>query len=91
MTIADLRALHSVLEREDALMAGLIIMEPLGDRKMQNFQKLMAEAGDLQVERTARPYPRMQILSVPEILEGKRFDTPTPMGRALHPQKQLAI
>ena len=91
VTIADLRALHSVLEREEAVMAGLIVMEPLGDRKMQNFQKLMAEAGDLEVARTARPYPRMQILSVPEILEGKRFDTPTPMGRALHPQKQLAI
>ena len=91
VTIADLRALHSVLEREEAVMAGLIVMEPLGDRKMQNFQKLMSEAGDLEVARTARPYPRMQILSVPEILEGKRFDTHTPMGRALHPQKQLAI
>ena len=55
VTIADLRALHSVLEREEALLAGLIIMEPLGDRKMQNFQKLMSEAGDLEVKRAARP------------------------------------
>ena len=72
-------------------MAGLIVMEPLGARKMQNFQKLMAEAGDLEVAQTARPYPRMQILSVPEIIEGKLFDTPTPMGRAQSPQKPLEL
>ena len=91
VTIADLRALHSVLEREDAMMAGLIIMDPLGDVKMRNFQRLMAEAGDLEVEGSARPYPRMQILSVPEILEGKRFDTPTVMGKAQHPQGNLRL
>ena len=79
VNITDLRALHSVLEREEALMAGLIVMAPLGDRKMQNFQKLMAEAGDLTVLR--KPYPRMQIISVPEILRGIRFDTPSPLGR----------
>ena len=79
VTIADLRALHSVLEREEAVMAGLIVMEPLGDRKRQNFQRLMSEAGDLDVH--GRPYPRMQILSVPETLEGKRFNTPWVMGR----------
>jgi len=45
VTIADLRALHSVLERE----AGLIVMEPLGERKLSNFKKLIAEAGDLDV------------------------------------------
>ena len=91
VTIADLRALHSVLEREESLMAGLIIMEPLGDRKMNNFQKLAAEAGDLDVPGSARLYPRIQILSVPEILEGTRFHTPTPMGRSESPQKQIQL
>ena len=91
VTIADLRALHSVLEREEAVMAGLIVMEPLGERKMQNFQKLINEAGDLDVQHSARAYPCIQILSVPEILEGKRFDTPTPMGKAQSPQKQIEL
>ena len=91
VTIADLRALHSVLKREEATMAGLIVMAPLGDRKMANFQKLMAEAGDMEVEGSAHPYPKMQILSVPEILDGKRFDTPTPMGRAQSPQTRMAL
>ncbi|MDE0411082.1 MAG: site-specific DNA-methyltransferase [Gammaproteobacteria bacterium] len=79
VTIADLRALHSVLEREEALMAGLIIMQPLGTQKMRNFNKLMAEAGDLDVMGIL--YPRMQILTVPDIFEGRRFDTPGAVGR----------
>ena len=79
VTIADFRALHSVLEREEAHMAGLIVMEPLPERKRQNFGRIIAEAGDLEINR--RPYPRMQIISVAEILDGKRFDTPWPMGR----------
>ncbi len=87
VTIADLRALHSVLEREEAQMAGLITMEPLPDRKRQNFGKLMAEAGEVEVHH--RPYSRMQILSVPEILEGKRFDTPWPMGRQSTVRRKL--
>lgn len=91
VTIADLRALHSVLEREEAMMAGLIVMQPLGDVKLRNFHKLMAEAGDLEVKDAARPYPRMQILSVPEILEGKRFDTPTVFGKTSQPQSEMRI
>ncbi len=88
VTIADLRALHSVLEREEALMAGLIIMHPLGPQKMRNFQKLMAEAGDLDV--MGRLYSRMQLITVPEIIEGKRFDTPGAVGRG-DPQKVLGL
>ena len=86
VTIADLRALHSVLEREEALMAGLIIMHPLGDRKMQNFKKLMGEAGYLDVMGT--DYERMQILTVPEIFEGKQFVTPGAVGRG-NPQQSI--
>ena len=91
VTIADLRALHSVLEREEALMAGLIVMRPLGDVKMRNFRRLIAEAGDLEVPDAARPHARMQILSVPEILEGKRFDTPAVFGKSGNPQSEIQL
>lgn len=91
VSIADLRALHSVLEREDALMAGLIIMEPLGAVKKRNFEKLMAEAGTLEVYGGAKSYPKMQILSVPEILQGKRFNTPTVMGKTSHLQEEMPL
>ncbi len=45
-----------------------------------------AEAGGLEIQGAARVYPRMQILSVPEILLGNRLETPTVVGKAQHPQ-----
>ena len=70
-------------------MAGLIVMEPLGERKMANFGKLVGEAGDLNV--MGKPYPRIQIPSVPEILNETRFQTPTPLGRASTQQQGLGL
>ena len=74
VAINDARALYGVLENDYALMAGLIIMEPLGTVKSRNFHKFMAEAGDYEL--LGISYPRMQILTVSEILDGKRFKTP---------------
>jgi hypothetical protein len=79
VSIKDLRALHSVLERDDAQMAGLIVMDKLGDRQLKNFQRLMMEVGDLHV--FGRPFPRMQILTVQEMLDGVRFDIPYPVDK----------
>ena len=79
VTIADLRALHSVLEREEALMAGLIVMYPLGDTKQRNFSRLMGEAGDIEVHGVQ--YARMQILTVEDIFAGRRFLTPGAVAR----------
>ena len=81
VTIADLRALHSVLEREEAMMAGLIIMHPLGATKERNFRKLMGEAGDLEIPKHMHPYPKMQLLTVEQILAGETFKTPGVRGR----------
>ena len=41
-------ALWGALEREDAVMAGLIIPDSLGDRKPRNFEREVASAGDKQ-------------------------------------------
>ena len=79
VNINVVRALRGVLEGDDALLAGLIVMHPLGHRQARNFRQLMAEAGDLRVGDTL--YPRMQLLSIPEILEGKRFESPTIKAR----------
>ena len=67
-------------------MAGLIIMEPLGERKERNFHKMMAEAEDMEVY--GKQFPRMQMLTVGEIIEGKRFDTPFPQGKR---DRQMAL
>ena len=78
-SIRDLRALKGVLDYDTALMAGLIIMEPLGTVKARNFAKFMGEAGSLEI--LGIEYPKMQLLTVGEILDGKRFKTPTVQGR----------
>ncbi len=88
VSIHDLRALRGVLDSDAAVMAGLIVMEPLGPTKARNFHRFMAEAGDLDI--LGMQYPRMQMLTVPEILEGKRFATPGVAGRGLAQQKILS-
>ena len=79
VNIADVRALGDVLRRDDALLAGLIVMDDLGPVKTRNFHRLMAEAGDLDV--LGVKYPRMQMLTVPAILAGERFNTPNVAAR----------
>ncbi|MBS8226797.1 DNA methyltransferase [Vannielia litorea] len=73
--ISVVRDLRGTLEREGAELAGLIVMDDLGPRKTANFHSEMAQAGDLEVSGVL--YPRMQMLTIPEILEGKRFATPS--------------
>ena len=52
-------------------MAGLIVMHPLGATKARNFNRFMADAGSHEI--LGIEYPKMQMLSVGEILDGKRF------------------
>ncbi len=78
--IATRRALRGVLENDAALRVGLIILEPLGVTKERNFHRFMAEAGDTQ-STFARPYPRMQLRTVEDILNGKGFDVPVMVAR----------
>lgn len=77
--IGVVRDLRGVLEREDADMAGLIVMDSLRPRQAANFNREMASAGDLDV--MGVQYPRMQILTAEEILNGKRFVTPSVAAR----------
>ena len=78
--ISVLRELKGVFDYDSALMAGLIIMEPLGTVKARNFAKFMAEAGTLEI--LGIEYPRMQLLTAADILDGKRFATPNGRGQA---------
>ena len=79
VSIQDLRALKGVLGNDAAHMAGLIVREPLGGVKDRNFNRFMADAGI--VELWGNEYPRMQVLTVSDLLDGKRFQTPTVAGR----------
>ena len=78
--IGVVRELAGVLQRDEASMAGLIVLEEPGQRKRQNFAREMAAAGDLNVFGTL--YPRMQLLTAEEILDGRRFLTPGVVGQS---------
>ena len=87
VNVADWRALKGVLSRDDALLAGLIIMEPLGAGKARNFAREIMDLEPLDI--LGVEYPRMQILTVADILDGKRFQTPTVAGRSQQQQPRF--
>lgn len=78
--IADVGYLSSVLKYDNVQLAGLIILRELGKQQEKNFKLKMALAGEIEIE--GRTYPRMQMLTVREILEGARFAMPSPTGRS---------
>ena len=86
--ISVVRNLRGVLERDDALMAGLIVMESLSPIKERNFKSEMHAAGVLDI--SGIKYARMQVLSVQDILAGKAFITPSVAGRG-DPQAVLPL
>ncbi len=79
VNIADVRSLAGVLDHDSALIAGLIVLHPPAERQARNFTRFMAEAGSLDI--LGIEYPRLQLLTVDDILDGKRFQTPTVAGR----------
>lgn len=72
--ISVIRELRGVLDRDDAVMAGLIILEPLKPTRMSHFKKEMALAGHLEVNGVS--YPKMQMLNIDQILAGENFKIP---------------
>ena len=81
VNVMDWRALKAVLSKDSALMAGLIIMESLGEAKFRNFAREVMDLEPLGIH--GIEYPRMQILTIDEILNGKRFKTPTVAGQII--------
>ena len=51
------------------------------------FKREMARAGRITIR--GREFPKMQLMTVEELLEGKRFDTPPVLGRQQKAQQQL--
>ena len=78
--IKDVRSLNSVLQFENIQMAGLITLWEPSDRQSKSFKHSMALAGDVEIE--GRLYPRMQLLTVDEIVNGAKFNMPNPAGRS---------
>ncbi len=85
--IRTVRELRGVLEDDRAQMAGLIVLHPRSKTQAANFARVMASAGDMDVH--GKPYPRMQMLTVQEIQDGKRFKLPNVAGRVETSQGDL--
>ena len=70
-------------------MGGLIVLLPLGVTKERNFKREMVRAGHITIR--GREFPKMQLMTVEELLDGKRFDTPPVLGRQQKAQQQLVF
>ena len=70
-------------------LGGFITRKTLGPRQKQNFLKICRDQGNVEINGLS--YPRLQILSVEEILNGERFKTPVVRGRATTDQLRLNI
>ena len=77
------RGLNALLLEDNVQMAGLICLRAPGDQQRRNFLQTIALAGTIDIQ--GRQYPRIQLLTVEEMLDGKGFDMPRPMGRTQTP------
>ncbi len=87
--VTVLRQLRGILEDDLALMAGLIVMNEPSPRSISNWASIIASAGELEIH--GRKYPKMQVLTVEEILDGKRFDTPSVVGKGSSQTTLLSV
>ncbi len=71
-TVAHVRDLRGVLDREKAQMGVLITLE----EATQSMRIEAASAGFYESPGWGKKYPRLQVLSVAELLGGKRIDYP---------------
>ena len=87
--INDLRALAGVIDEGDFPMGGFITRKTLGPIQKQNFLDFCGTKGDVEIGGTS--YPKLQILCIEEILEGKQFNTPIVRGRSSTDQMRLDL
>ncbi len=76
ISIKDIRDLRGTLEKTQSAMAGIIVRDKPNPQQLKNFENEMNNAGFY----GQKNYSRMQLLSLDDILNGKKFDTPEPEG-----------
>ncbi|MCY4552148.1 MAG: DNA methyltransferase [Candidatus Poribacteria bacterium] len=87
--IKDLRALAGIIDTEDYPMGGFITLKTLGRIQKLNFLDFCRTKGEVEIG--GQSYPRLQILSVEEILKGDRFITPAVRGKAASDQLKIEL
>lgn len=71
---ADFRELRAFLDQGDALLAGLIIMEPLEPDMCAVVRRVATGLGDVTLSKTS--FARMQVLDLRQVFDRQGFDTP---------------
>ena len=89
VNIESLRALAGIIDEEDYPMGGFITQKTLGRMQKRNFLDFCRTKRDVEIGGVS--YPRLQILSVKEIFESKRFNTPLVRGRATSDQLRFDL
>lgn len=83
----DLRSLAGIIDEQDFPMGGLITLKTLGRIQKQHFEDFCKTKGTMSIG--GKEYPRLQVLCVEEILEGKQFDTPLVRGKSTTDQLEI--
>ncbi len=82
-TVKDIRDLHGTVDREAAVMGVFITL----DAPTAPMEKEAASAGVYQSARWQRNYPKIQILTVADLLHGKQVQMPPTRGTFKQAQK----
>lgn len=72
LSTSTIRDLNGTLEREKAAIGFLITLYP-----MPNLVKEAAKYGDYQNKMFGHTYPKIQVVTIQELLEGRRMNLPT--------------
>ena len=68
-------------------MGGFITRKTLGRVQKEHFQDFCKTKGTILIN--GKEYPRLQILCVEEILDGKKFNTPLVRGKSRTDQLEI--
>jgi len=85
----SLRALAGVIDEQDFPLGGFITLTTPKRVQRQHFEDFCRTKGTIMID--GKEYPRLQVLCVEEILEGKTFETPLVRGKSTTDQLEMEM
>lgn len=85
----SLRALAGIIDEQDFPLGGFITLTTPKRIQRQHFEDFCRTKGTITID--GKEYPRLQVLCVEEILEGKMFETPLVRGKSTTDQLEMEM
>lgn len=85
----SLRALAGIIDEQDFPLGGFITLTTPKRVQRQHFEDFCRTKGTIMID--GKEYPRLQVLCVEEILEGKGFETPLVRGKSTTDQLEMEM